>query len=152
MMHSNRQIRPLLPQDRSAWNDLWHKNTSGLKADDISEETWNNLMNPEISLFGICVIDNGGFAGFLHYALHPLTGFRGHACYMQDVFVAESYRRKGLGRDLIAALQDIGRQQGWVWIHWFANEEDDAVKNFYQPLGTRNTLSLHIIALQGTNA
>jgi ribosomal protein S18 acetylase RimI-like enzyme len=143
-------IRALRESDHKEWPMLWHENTQYLKDEVITNITWANLCGPDIPLFGLCAAKaDGTLCGILHYAIHPLTGFARPACYMQDLYVVPSSRRQGVGQALLNTLHDEGLKESWVWIHWFVDEKNGLAKKFYQPMGTRAPLSLHVMALQG---
>ena len=49
---------------------------------------------------------NGEFRGIVHYLFHRSCWTIGDYCYLQDLFVAEGARNLGLGRALIAAVEN----------------------------------------------
>lgn len=80
-----------------------------------------------------------GADGLLGYALfydsyEPSYAARG--VYMADLFVAESARRLGLGRRLIAAVADHGRSRGRRYVWWVARAENTDAQAFYRTLAT----------------
>ena len=139
-------IRFLERTDYASWLTLWQKNCLDQITDDVTEETWRRLLNKNEPVFGLGVFDeNKNLMGFLHYILHPVTGFKEPACYMQDLFVAEDYRRQGLARRLIWELNDIGKKAQWARIYWFAQRSNEAAQNLYKNLGIPMDFSLHML-------
>ena len=86
--------------------------------------------------------------GFLHYVLHPTTGFIEPACYMQDLYVDEAVRRQGLARHLVSELHELGKRDKWARIYWFAEKDNIATQNLYKNLGIPMNFSLHMLQTQ----
>ena len=142
-------IRSLEREDYHAWLPLWHANCFHQISDEVTRETWRRLINPKEQVFGIGIFEaTGNLDGFLHYILHPVTGFVEPVCYMQDLYVAENARRQGLAKRLIWELQDIGKNKEWARIYWFAENKNKAAQNLYKNLGVRVDFSLHILKTQ----
>ena len=142
-------IRALERKDYDSWLPLWNANCLGQIADDVTAETWRRLTNPKENVFGLAAFDeSGNLSGFLHYILHPVTGFKEPACYMQDLYVDENARRRGIARRLVWELDTIGKAQNWARIYWFADNKDAAVQNLYKNLGIRMDFTLFMLPTQ----
>lgn len=141
-------IRPFQRDDFDSWNKLWQANNLGLVQDDVTRETWQRLLSGKEAVNGLGFWQDGELAGLLHYILHPVTGFIEPACYMQDLFVAESCRRQGIARQLIWELQDIGKKARWARIYWLAERANPAAQNLYKTLGIPVDFTLHILPTQ----
>ena len=142
-------IRSLEREDYAAWLPLWQENCLHKISDEVTRETWRRITNPKENVFSLGIFeDTGNLEGFLHYILHPVTGFIQPACYMQDVFVTENARGQGLAKRLIWELQDTGKRQNWARIYWFAENGNEAAQNLYKNLGIRMDFSLHILPTQ----
>lgn len=142
-------IRALSRNDYEAWLPLWRENCLNHIADHVTAETWRRLCNPKEGVFGLGAFnEEGHLKGFLHYILHSTTGFIEPACYMQDLYVSENYRRQGIAKRLIWELNDIGKAQKWARIYWFADQNNQAVQQLYKDLGVKMNFSLHILKTQ----
>ncbi len=142
-------LRPLARKDRDAWAPLMQANCLHQIDDDVLNQTWRRLTNPKESVFGIGAFnDTGELQGFLHYVLHPTTGLKSHACYMQDLYVDESVRRQGIAKRLVWELHAIGKSEKWSWIYWFAENSNEATQNLYKNLGIKMDFSLHMLQTQ----
>ena len=144
-------IRPLKHSDFDQWLPLWQENCLHQISDDITAETWRRLTNKNEKVFGLgafsksAVDKNNKLVGFLHYILHPTTGYINPACYMQDLFVEETARRQGIAKQLVWNLNDIGTSQNWSRIYWFAENKNDAVQALYKDLGIKMDFSLFML-------
>lgn len=141
-------IRSLSRQDYDQWLPLWQENCQHKIAEDVTAETWRRLTNRKENVFGLCVFDDDHLRGFLHYILHPTTGFKEPACYMQDLFIAKDVRRQGHARRLVWELHDIGKRETWARIYWFAEKNNDAVQALYKNLGIPMDFTLFMLPTQ----
>ena len=139
-------IRSLERTDYNAWLPLWNANCLNQMADDITAETWRRLTNPKETVFGLGSFDKDGkLCGILHYILHPTTGFKEPACYMQDLFTAKNCRRQGIAKQLVLELNTIGKEQKWARIYWFAENGNESVQNLYKNLGIPMDFTLFML-------
>jgi GNAT superfamily N-acetyltransferase len=73
-----------------------------------------------------------GYALF-HDAYEPVYAARG--IYMSDLYVAETARRSGAGRALVAAVAAEARRRGAVFVGWVSRRWNTAAQEFYRTLG-----------------
>ena len=140
-------IRALNRKDYNQWLPLWQENCLHQISDEVTTETWRRLCHPKENVHGLGAFDeDGALLGFLHYILHPTTGFIHYACYMQDVFIAQNHRRCGLAKRLIWQLHDLGKTEKWARIYWFAENNNSATQNLYKNLGISMDFSLHMLS------
>ena len=142
-------IRSLERQDFDQWLPLWNANCLNQISEEVTAETWRRLTHPKENIFGLGAFDDAGhLQGFLHYVLHPTTGFIEPACYMQDLYTDEAHRRQGIAKRLVWELNELGKTQKWARIYWFAEKDNDAVQNLYKNLGIPMNFSLHMLQTQ----
>ena len=139
-------IRALTRNNYDQWLPLWQENCHHKITDDVTAETWRRLTNPKKPVHGLGVFDgNETLLGFLHYILHATTGYIEPACYMQDLYISETARRQGLAKRLVWELNELGRDQNWARIYWFAQNSDVAVQNLYKNLGIPMDFTLFML-------
>lgn len=140
-------IRPLEQDDYDQWLPLWDGNNQGQSNADVTAETWNRLINPVYPVHGLGAFNDGEMTGLLHYILHPVTGHIDPVCYMQDVYVDEKFRQRGIARKLVTELSHIGKMENWARIYWLAEEDNIAAQNLYKNIGVKLNFSLHVLPL-----
>ena len=141
------EIKPLEQNHYREWLPLWDENNMGQSNQDITAETWRRMTDPAFPVHGLAAWIDGRMAGLLHYILHPVTGHINPVCYMQDVYVAPAFRRKGIARALIAALAETGQNENWARIYWLAENDNEAAQNLYKNIGVKLNFSLHVLPL-----
>lgn len=80
----------------------------------------------------------GKLVGIAHYLFHRTFWTAGDYCYLQDLFVAEETRGKGVGAALIAAVENDARAAGASRLHWLTREENAAARGLYDKLAERS--------------
>ncbi|MEM6811149.1 MAG: N-acetyltransferase [Pseudomonadota bacterium] len=141
-------IKTLSRSDYESWYPLWQENCLHQISDEVTQETWRRLMNENENVMGLGAYEEDNLCGFLHYVLHPTTGFIEPACYMQDLYVAESSRRQGIAKQLIWHLHELSKEHQWARLYWFADETNESVQNLYKNIGIRMNFSLHMLPTQ----
>src|SRR6266550_2229109 len=74
---------------------------------------------------------DGRLCGIVHYLFHRSCWTIGDYCYLQDLFVAESARNLGLGRALIAAVEERARRAGASRVYWLTHETNASARGLY---------------------
>jgi len=88
------------------------------------------LADPKAEIAGALLgADLLGFAVFFDLP-EAITGER--AGQLDDLFVSEAARGKGIARALIAHVADIGRRRGWVHLRWLVPEDNAAALRLYE--------------------
>ena len=72
--------------------------------------------------------------GFVHTVCHPNTWGDGDSCLMEDLFVAQPYRRRGVARQLIETVFTFARVSGLERVYWHTNTDNDAARALYAQL------------------
>ncbi len=67
--------------------------------------------------------------------------------WLDDLFVYESYRSKGVGRALLRQLCHLASEQGCGRIDWVVAANNDSGKTFYKELGASIFESVHLARL-----
>ena len=124
-------IRPPDPKDKDQWLALWQGYVAfsqATLADDITESTWQRLLNARSSLFCRVAEVDGEVVGFAVCVLHEGSWVTAPICYLEDLFVAEAARGKGIARQLIHMLIEEARRQGWARLYWHTAHNNPARK------------------------
>ena len=134
-------IRPLRLDERADWEPLWKGYQAFYQVeipDDVTAVTWARLHDPAEPMGALGAYIDGRLCGIAHYIFHRSCWSIGDYCYLQDLFVAESVRNRGLGRKLIAAVEAMARAAGASRIHWLTQETNTDARALYDKLAERS--------------
>jgi GNAT superfamily N-acetyltransferase len=133
-------IRPLRSDERADWQPLWAAYLDFYRtsvAPEVFDTTWTRLhdANEPMALLGGYL--DGRLRGIVHYLYHRSCWTVGDYCYLQDLFVAEEARGRGLGRALIEAVYHEARAAGASRVYWLTHETNAAARALYDTLADR---------------
>jgi enamine deaminase RidA (YjgF/YER057c/UK114 family)/GNAT superfamily N-acetyltransferase len=135
-------IRPLAPEDEPDWRRLWAGYLAFYReilAPAVTESTWRRMLDPATrDMIGRVAVVDGRLAGILHATIHANTWSAAPVCYLEDLYVDADRRRHGVGRALIAALAEEGRQAGWRRIYWRTGTDNVTAQALYDDVARRS--------------
>ncbi len=84
----------------------------------------------------VCAFDGDQMVGCLIFSPIYETLFPGNGAFIRDVFVLEEYRRRGIGRNMMAAFAKLCLERDWRRADWHADRLDFDARTFYDMLCT----------------
>ena len=136
-MPSSFIVRDIAPKDRPQWEKLWQDNQTVRRLSaEVTEMTWRRLFDGVEPVHGLVAEEGEAVIGFAHYLFHRSTAQLGCVCYLQDMFTAESARRRGVGRALIDAVCVRAREAGASRVYWSTGEGNAAARALYDKVAT----------------
>jgi GNAT superfamily N-acetyltransferase len=135
------EIRPLQPQDRSAWNPLWRGYLAFYKsaqAPEVTDLTWRRLHDPAEPMHALGAFNGSRLLGIVHYLYHRSTWTPGPYCYLQDLFTVEEARGRGVGRALIEAVYERAKADGASRVYWLTQESNETAQILYDKVAARS--------------
>ncbi|MFL6823251.1 MAG: GNAT family N-acetyltransferase [Xanthobacteraceae bacterium] len=138
---SNIEIRLLRFDERAAWEPLWQGYQAFYKvviSDEATGVTWARLHDPAEPMYALGAYVDGRLCGIAHYLFHRSCWTVGNYCYLQDLFVAEATRNLGIGRALIAAVEERARRAGASRVYWLTHETNTSARALYDKLAERS--------------
>jgi GNAT superfamily N-acetyltransferase len=141
MAASKLEIRPLRLDERADWEPLWKGYQLFYKVaipEETTRVTWARLHDPTEPMEALGAYMDGRLRGIAHYLFHRSCWTIGNYCYLQDLFVAETARHLGLGRALIAAVEERARRAGASRLYWLTHESNAAARALYDQLAERS--------------
>ncbi|MFC5183954.1 GNAT family N-acetyltransferase [Actinomadura harenae] len=126
------EIGALRPDDRDAWEVL----ARGYKAfyrtevpDEGYDLAWERLLKGD-EVFGLGARLDGRLVGITHYLFHVTVWDEG-GCYLQDLFVDDTVRGRGVARKLIEAVAEAARERGMARLYWTTQEHNATARHLY---------------------
>lgn len=131
-------VRPVKPDDFSAWLPLWdgynafygRRDETALPFE-ITKITWQRFLDPGEPVFGLVAEADGRLLGLAHYLFHRSTTRIEQTCYLQDLFTLEAARGRGVGRALIQGVYGEGKSAGVKRVYWQTHETNSAGRLLY---------------------
>jgi len=133
-------IRPVRADERAQWEPLWRGYLDFYKTvlpREVYDTTWARLHDDDEPIWALGADVNGTLRGIVHYLFHRSCWTIGDYCYLQDLFVAESARKLGLGRALIEAVYREAKAAGASRVHWLTHETNVTARALYDTLADR---------------
>jgi GNAT superfamily N-acetyltransferase len=133
-------VASMEPEDRASWEVL----ARGYKAfyrtptpDEQYEQTWRSLQDAGSGFHGLGAYLDGTLVGITHYLIHPLFWY-GDACFLQDLFVAETARGHGAARALIEQVAQTARMSSATRLYWTTQEGNHRARLLYDKVARFN--------------
>lgn len=122
------QIRPYRETDQDAVIALWREAFSDAPPWNPPEVDIQRKLSVQRDLFLVATIDETVVGS-------AMSGYDGHRGWVYYVAVHPSYQRQGIGRELMAAVEERLTRLGCPKINLQVRASNQAVAAFYQKLG-----------------
>jgi len=134
-------IRPLVPEDRAAWEPLWQGYLTFYRSTlppETTDRTWQRFHDPAIPMHALGAFAGGRLLGIVHYIYHYSCWSGGPYCYLQDLFTSDESRGKGVGRALIERVYEEARRAGASRVYWLTHETNAEAMVLYNKVADRS--------------
>jgi ribosomal protein S18 acetylase RimI-like enzyme len=126
------EIGTLTASDRANWEALV-RSFQALFGRDVSddgyERTWRRLLDGE-QIRGVVARLDGKVVGFAHYLFHDSVWSAG-SCYLQDLFVDQENRGRGVARALIERVTQDAEEHGAASFYWHTPQDNATARALY---------------------
>ena len=129
------RVRPLATTDKPDWHRLWSKylefyETSVPEA--VYYKTFERLLSNRQGEYSCLVAMRGKVTvGFVHFLFHRHCWKIEDVCYLQDLYVEESERGKGVGRTLIEAVYAEADAAACPTVYWTTQHFNTVARRLY---------------------
>jgi ribosomal protein S18 acetylase RimI-like enzyme len=128
-------IRPLEPADRAAWEPLFKAYLQFYDSELPKEQydiTWSRFHHDDEPMQALGAFDeNGKMVGIVHVVFHRSTWLPDMTCYLQDLYVDNSQRGRGVGEALIEKVALLARDKNAARLYWLTHEDNTAARRLY---------------------
>jgi GNAT superfamily N-acetyltransferase len=135
-------IEELAKKDFPDWAPLWAGYLTFYKAnlpEATTGLTFARLIDPAEPMGGFIARDEFSTAqGIVHWIDHRSCWTPGDYCYLQDLFVADVVRGRGVGTGLIEAVSSAARLRGCSRVYWITHETNLAAQSLYNKVAERS--------------
>ena len=133
-------VRPVAPGDHPVWSELFLAYGVFYETEfppQVIEGVWGWLMDGEHPVNGFVAELDGAVVGFAHLREHPDTFEAASSWFLDDLFTHPDARGKGVGRALIAALEDHVAAHGGGTLRWITASDNAPAQHLYDQVATR---------------
>jgi GNAT superfamily N-acetyltransferase len=134
-------LRPFAADDFAAWYPLWRGYQAFYKVDlplDTSQITWQRLLDEREPMHGTFALAEGKPVGLVHFIEHRSCWTPGNYMYLQDLFVQDGMRGRGIGRLLIEHVYQDAARRGCSRVHWLTHESNRDAMLLYDRIAERS--------------
>jgi GNAT superfamily N-acetyltransferase len=138
-------IRPPRREDFPAWCPLWDgynafygRRGETKRPAETTAMTWSRFFDAYEPVHALVAERAGALLGLGHFLYHRSTIEVGPACYLQDLFITETERGRGVGRSIINAIYECAAQAGCSRVYWQSHETNTAAMNLYDTVAERS--------------
>lgn len=127
-------IRDATPADEARWRELWAAYTAFYDIDvpaQVTDSVWSRVFDPASRLFMRVAEVDGTVEGFALCHTHEGTWVKEPLCYLEDLFLDEKLRGRGIGRALLDDLMVLAKQNGWSRLYWHTHKDNATARKLY---------------------
>ncbi|APG85066.1 acetyltransferase [Sinorhizobium americanum CCGM7] len=144
-MSENLSIRPIVRGDYDQWLLLWEgynafygRSGEAALAPDITHMTWSRFFDAYEPMHALVAENKGRLVGLTHFIFHRTTTAIQPNCYLQDLFINEAARGKGVGEALINGVFDAARRAGTSRVYWLTHETNVKSMRLYDKVAEKS--------------
>lgn len=132
-------VDTLRPEDYQAWLRLarGYKTFYETQLPESSyQQTWQRLRQGD-GVFAFAARADRQMLGITHYLFHP-SAWSADVCYLQDLFVDEAARGRGVARALIAQVAGVARERGAPRLYWLTQHSNERARRLYDRVASHH--------------
>jgi GNAT superfamily N-acetyltransferase len=128
------KIKDVAAQDEAVWRNLWTQYLAFYRVDlppEVTQQTWDRMIDPNTTLRGRLAVLDGVVVGFALHHTHLSTWASSYDCYLEDLFLTDAARGRGIGRALVDDLIAHCRQTGYSRLYWHTDASNSRARKLY---------------------
>ncbi|MBW8734849.1 MAG: GNAT family N-acetyltransferase [Asticcacaulis sp.] len=136
--------------DKAGWWPLWQAYLEFYRQplpDAVSDLTFGRFLDPHEPMVLLVARDEGTIVGFAAVIEHRSTWAQTRYAYLEDLFVAESVRGKGVGRKLIAAVITHAKAGHCERVYWVTHDNNKQARALYDQMADQAGLVTYFARL-----
>jgi GNAT superfamily N-acetyltransferase len=144
-------VRQIELEDKTSWQELYLAYLKFYESEATAaakELLWTRVTkhNPEIQ--GLLAEVNGEIAGIVHFHYQLSTWSDTYHCYLEDLFVNEDARGKGVATALIAEVKKLAMEQECSELFWITKESNTLARKLYEKVAVVSDFVRYEIKLE----
>ncbi|MGV8985272.1 MAG: GNAT family N-acetyltransferase [Cypionkella sp.] len=144
------EIRPLRPEDRAVWAELFDGYAAFYKTastDEAKVAVWDWIFGPEDFWSDLALLD-GQIVGMCQYQLMHRSLSGAKVVYLSDLYVRPEVRGGGVGRAMIDHVIGFARARGIGNVRWLTQEFNYAGRRLYDSYRPKSDFILYSVPVE----
>jgi GNAT superfamily N-acetyltransferase len=133
-------------KDEIVWRSLWIQyltSDASVVDPDVTDRTWARLADPAQPLYAVLAFCDGSPVGLAHFVFHLSSWEINETCYLEDLFVIPTYRRRGHAQALIHFVQHEARRRNSYQVYWRTNVSNAPAIALYDRIAMRSPVRMY---------
>jgi len=147
----NITVRQIQVEDKSSWLELYHAYLKFYESEPVESSTellWNRLTKAKPEIQGLVAESNGEIVGIAHFHYQLSTWSDTSHCYLEDLYVSEDARGKGLATALIAEVKKLALERNCSELFWITKESNHVARKLYDKIAKQSDFVRYEILLE----
>ena len=144
-------VRQISLSDKSAWLNLYESYLEFYESESDQpsiELLWNRITRDTPEIQALAAELNGEVVGIVHFHYQLSTWTQTWHCYLEDLYVREDSRGKGIARALIEEVKRLALEQKCSELFWITKESNQVARKLYDKLATESDFVRYEIKLE----
>lgn len=132
-------VRRLRKEDGEEWRRLWasYQSFYGVSLPEtVTQANWERFFSESEPIFAFIAEVDDEIVGLVHFLFHRSTWLVDDTCYLQDLFVAEDQRGRGVARALIASVYAEADRRGGGQVYWLTHQSNGPGRRLYDRIAS----------------
>ena len=143
--------RQISIEDKAAWQILYLGYLKFYDSEPIERSTelvWQRLTTEDPQIHGLVAELDGVIVGITHFHYQLSTWTHSFHCYLEDLYVSEEARGKGVASALIAEVKKLAIEHKCSELFWITKESNAVARKLYDKVSTKSDFVRYEIMLE----
>ncbi|ESQ76682.1 GNAT family N-acetyltransferase [Asticcacaulis sp. AC402] len=127
-------ITAVMADDKADWQPLWEAYLDFYKQDlaqEVTDQTFARFLDAQESMFMVVARVDGDMVGFATFLVHRSTWAKDGYCYLEDLYVDDKARGRGIARALIERVEKEATLRGMERLYWVTHDHNTRARALY---------------------
>jgi GNAT superfamily N-acetyltransferase len=140
------------PALKADWRRLYDGYAAHYKremTDAIADTVWGWINDPTHTQQAVIAVLDGVPVGLAHFQSIPSPLEATHVGFLDDLFVADTARGKGVAKALLAHLNQVGQERGWEIVSWITADDNYRARSLYDQVAQKAGWNVYEMKVRG---
>jgi GNAT superfamily N-acetyltransferase len=140
------------PALKADWRRLYDDYAAFYKremTDANAETVWGWINDPIHAQQAVIAVLDGVPVGLAHFQSIPSPLEAKHVGFLDDLFVADTARGKGVAKALLVHLNQVGQQRRWEIVSWITADDNYRARSLYDQIAQKAGWNVYEMKVRG---